>query len=434
VTPAIPESLAPEAHAPSLSPPLSAAPHAVQQPAGPEPIPFVDLKAQMRSMRAEIDAAIAGVLDSCHFTLGPEVEAFEQEFAAYCQRPFGVAVNTGTSALHLALLAAGVGPGDEVITVPFTFVATASAIDYTGARPVFVDIDPATLTMDPRALEAAITPRTRAILPVHLYGLMADMDAIGEIARRHGLVVVEDAAQAHGAELHGRRAGSFGHLACFSFYPGKNLGACGEGGMVVTGDADLARRVRLLRDWGAPQKYHHEIKGYNFRMEAIQGAVLRAKLRHLPAWTEARARVAARYDELLKGTSVRAQATPTGYRHVHHVYAVRTPAREAWQHALARQGVSTGIHYPKPIHLLPAFRELGGRRGQFPHAEAAAQTVLSLPMYAELADAQVQRVGQAVRALALAEVPVVSRAAAAASRGTWAGVPAAAGVGHAGAA
>ncbi len=215
-------------------------------PASSTPVPFVDLQAQMRSIRAEVDAAIAGVLDSCQFTLGPEVTAFEEEFAAYCQRRHGVAVNTGTSALHLALLAAGIGPGDEVITVPFTFVATASAIDYTGATPVFVDIDPRTLTMDPRAIEAAITPRTRAILPVHLYGLMADMQAIRAVASRHGLVVIEDAAQAHGAERDGKRAGSYGHMGCFSFYPGKNLGAVGEGGMVVTDDADLARRIRLV--------------------------------------------------------------------------------------------------------------------------------------------------------------------------------------------
>ena len=384
-------------------------------PVSPTPVPFVDLQAQMRSIRAEVDAAIAGVLDSCQFTLGPEVTAFEEEFAAYCQRRHGVAVNTGTSALHLSLLAAGIGPGDEVITVPFTFVATASAIDYTGATPVFVDIDPHTLTMDPRAIEAAITPRTRAILPVHLYGLMADMAAIRAVASRHGLVVIEDAAQAHGAERDGRRAGSHGHMGCFSFYPGKNLGAVGEGGMVVTDDADLARRVRLLRDWGAPQKYHHEIKGYNFRMEAIQGAVLRVKLRHLEAWTEARRRAAAQYDAAFAGTELPAQMTPPNCRHVRHVYAVRSPSREAWQHALAREGIHTGIHYPKPIHLLPAFRELGGRPGQFPHAEAAARSVLSLPMYAELTAEQVQRVADAVRGLAHQEVRHMAVAAPAAA-------------------
>jgi dTDP-4-amino-4,6-dideoxygalactose transaminase len=278
-------------------------------------IPFVDLKAQMRTIRAEVDAAIGRVLDSCHFTLGPEVAAFESEFAELCRRQEGVAVNTGTSALHLALLAAGIGPGDEVVTVPFTFVATVSAIDYTGARPVFVDIDPATLTMDPQALEAAITPRTRAIMPVHLYGMTADMDPILAVARRHGLLVIEDAAQAHAAAYRGRPAGSLGDMACFSFYPGKTLGACGEGGMVVTDDPNWARRLRMLRDWGAEQKYHHVVKGYNFRMEAIQGAVLRAKLPHLQAWTEARRRAAAGYDALLAASGLPAQAVPADRHH-----------------------------------------------------------------------------------------------------------------------
>jgi dTDP-4-amino-4,6-dideoxygalactose transaminase len=251
-------------------------------------IPFVDLAAQYREIRDEVHAAIQGVLESTQFVLGKEVAAFEEEFAAYCDVEHGIGVNTGTSALHLALLAAGIGRGDEVITVPFTFVATVAAIDYTGARPVFVDIDPATFTMDPAAIEAAITERTRAILPVHLYGQPADMDPILEIARRHGLLVIEDACQAHGAEYRGQRVGGIGDLGCFSFYPGKNLGAYGEGGMVTTDNADHARRIRMLRDWGAERKYHHELKGFNYRLEGIQGAILRVKLRHLERWTEAR--------------------------------------------------------------------------------------------------------------------------------------------------
>ena len=232
-------------------------------------IPFLDLKAQYLSIKDEVDAAIQGVLNSCQFTLGSEVAAFEAEFAAYCQAAHGVGVNTGTSALHLGLLAAGVGRGDEVITVPFTFVATVSAIDYTGAKPVFVDIDPRTYTMDVNALEAAITPRTKAIIPVHLYGQTVDMDPLLAIAKRHGLIVIEDACQAHGAEYKGRRAGSMGDMGCFSFYPGKNLGAYGEGGMVVTSNPEFARTIRMLRDWGAEKKYHHVMKGYNFRMEGI---------------------------------------------------------------------------------------------------------------------------------------------------------------------
>ena len=250
-------------------------------------IPFVDLKAQYASIKTEVNAAIQGILDSCQFTLGSEVAAFEQEFAAYSQAAYGIGVNTGTSALHLALLAAGVGPGDEVITVPHTFIATASAIDYTGAKPVFVDIDPKTYTMDPTKIEAAITPKTKAIIPVHLYGQPADMDPIMEIARRHKLVVIEDACQAHGAEYKGKRVGSIGDMAAFSFYPGKNLGAYGEGGMVTTSHPEFNKTIRMLRDWGAEKKYHHVLKGYNFRLEGIQGAVLRVKLKYLDQWNPA---------------------------------------------------------------------------------------------------------------------------------------------------
>jgi dTDP-4-amino-4,6-dideoxygalactose transaminase len=363
-------------------------------------IPFVDLKAQYASIKTEVNAAIQGVLDSCQFTLGSEVAAFEEEFAAYCQTAHGIGVNTGTSALHLALLAANIGPGDEVITVPFTFVATVSAIHYTGATPVFVDIDPRTFTMDAGAIEAAITERTKAILPVHLYGQTADMDPILEIARRRGLLVIEDAAQAHGAEYKGRRAGSLGDMGCFSFYPGKNLGAYGEGGMVVTDNADYTRTIRMLRDWGAEKKYQHVLKGYNYRMEGIQGAVLRVKLRHLETWTEARRAAAVRYDSLLAECGVATPEAMTYARHVYHVYAIRSSHRQQWQEALHAQGIQTGIHYPIPIHLLPAFADLGYKAGQFPHSEQAANEVLSLPMFAELTAEQCEVVSHAVRSLA----------------------------------
>ena len=365
-------------------------------------IPFVDLKAQYRSIKPEVTAAIAGVLESCEFTLGSEVAAFEEEFAAYCRAEHGVGVNSGTSALHLALLAAGVGPGDEVITVPFTFLATVSAIDYTGARPVFVDVDPRTLTMDPAALEAAITPRTRAVIPVHLYGRPADMDPIVAIARRHGLVVIEDAAQAHGADYKGRRVGTLGDMACFSFYPGKNLGAYGEGGLVVTDSPEYTRTLRMLRDWGAEKKYEHVLKGYNYRMEGIQGAVLRVKLRHLDDWTEARRAAAARYDELLVDSGVETPPPAPDARHVYHIYAVRTASRQAWQDALQQQGIQTGVHYPVPVHLQPAFADLGYRAGQFPASERAAKEVLSLPMFPELSAEQCETVCGAVRRLAQA--------------------------------
>ncbi len=366
-------------------------------------IPFLDLKAQYQTIKDEVGPAIQGVLESCEFSLGSEVLAFEKEFAAYSGAAYGIGVNTGTSAIHLALLAAGIGPGDEVITVPFTFVATVAAIENAGATPVLVDIDPRTFTLDVAQLQAAITPRTRAIVPVHLYGHPADMDPILAIARGAGVVVIEDAAQAHGAEYHGRRAGSMGAMACFSFYPGKNLGAYGEGGMVVTSDAEYARTLRMLRDWGAEKKYHHVMKGYNFRLDGMQGAVLRVKLRHLEAWTEARRRVAGRYDALLAGAGVATPVAMPWARHVYHVYAIRTPERAAWQSALLAAGVHTGIHYPTPVHLLPAYANLGGVAGQFPAAEAAANQVLSLPMFPELTDAQIERVAEAVVTVATAE-------------------------------
>ena len=363
-------------------------------------IPFVDLKAQYHSIKSEVDAAIQGVLESCAFTLGPDVVAFEKEFAAYCQSEQGIGVNTGTSALHLALLAAGVGAGDEVITVPFTFVASVAAIHYTGAKAVFVDIDPRTFTMDPAQIEAAITPKTKAIIPVHLYGQMADMDPIMAIARKHKLVVVEDACQAHGAEYKGKRAGSIGDMGAFSFYPGKNLGAYGEGGMVTTSNAEYNRTIRMLRDWGAEKKYHHVLKGYNYRLEGIQGAVLRVKLKYLEKWTEARRTAAARYDRLLAGTGVPTPYAHSHNRHVYHIYAVRTPDRAKWMAELQAKGVSTGIHYPFPVHMLLAYADLGYKEGQFPHSERAANEVLSLPMFPELTSEQIDTVVRAVKEVA----------------------------------
>ncbi len=361
-------------------------------------IPFVDLKAQYRSIKTEIDSAVLAVLDSAQFVLGPAVSAFEEEFAAYCGARFAVGVNTGTSALHLALLAAGVGPGDEVITTPFTFVATVAAIRYTGARPVFVDIDPADFQLDPARVAAAVTPRTKALLPVHLYGRPAPMAPLVAIAERHGLALIEDAAQAHGAEYHGRRVGAIGHMGCFSFYPGKNLGAYGEGGAVTTNDPALARKLRMLRDWGAERKYVHELLGYNYRLEGVQGAVLGVKLRYLEAWTEARRAHAAHYDALLAGSEVVTPAPGVDLRHVYHIYAVRSPERDALQAALHAAEVQTGIHYPLPVHLQPAHADLGYGPGDFPAAELAAAEVLSLPMFPELTEAQVQSVAAAVQA------------------------------------
>jgi dTDP-4-amino-4,6-dideoxygalactose transaminase len=361
-------------------------------------VPYLDLKAQYQSIKPEIDAAIARVLDSCQFVLGSEVAEFEREFSTYCGAAECIALNSGTSALHLALLAAGIGPGDEVITVPFTFVASVAAVLYTGARPVLVDIEPRSFTMDPAAIEAAITPRTKAILPVHLYGQPADMDPIMEIARRRGLMVIEDAAQAHGAKYKGQPVGSIGDMACFSFYPGKNLGAYGEGGAVTTSNPEYARTIRMLRDWGQDRKYHHVLRGFNYRMEGFQGAILRVKLRHLERWTEARRAVVEKYNQLLADSGVERPTEMPWARHVYHVYTLRTADREALQAALQAEGIQTGIHYSVPVHLQPAYADLGYARGSFPQSERAAAEVLSLPLYPEMTDAQLEAVSRVVQA------------------------------------
>ncbi|MEO8098117.1 MAG: DegT/DnrJ/EryC1/StrS family aminotransferase [Acidobacteriota bacterium] len=360
-------------------------------------IPYLDLKAQYKAIKPEVDAAVLSVLDSCEFVLGSEVAKFEEEFAAYSGARFGIGTNSGTSALHLALLAAGVGSGDEVITVPYTFVATTAAIRYTGATPVFVDIDPATYMIDVAQIESRITSRTKAILPVHLYGQPCDMDPILDIARKHKLVVIEDAAQAHGAEYKGRRVGSLGDMAIFSFYPGKNLGAYGEGGMVTTNNPDHAQQIRLLRNWGTEQRYFHVLKGFNYRMEGIQGAVLRVKLKYLEQWTESRRAHAAIYDSLLAGSGVQTPCAAPDRRHVYHVYAIRTPRRQQLTELLQSREIQFGIHYPQPIHLMQAHADLGHKRGDFPVSELVAGEILSLPIFPEMPPHQIETVCATVR-------------------------------------
>ena len=359
-------------------------------------IPFLDLGAQYKAIGAELEAAAIDVMRRGEFVLGSSVAAFEANFAAYCGAKHCVALNTGTSALHLAILALGIGPGDEVITVPMTFVATVAAIRYANATPVFIDIDPESWTMDARQLEAAITPRTKAILPVHMHGRLADMSAILAIAERHGLPVIEDSAQAHGAEALGKRAGTFGSIGCFSFYPGKNLGACGEGGAIVTDDDGYAAVIRQLRDWGQTAKYNHERHGFNYRMDGIQGAILDVKLRHLPEWTNKRRAAAAIYDELLTGSGIATPRRPIGREHVYHVYAIQTPDRDRVQAELKDAGVMTNIHYPRPVHLQKAYADLGYKEGDFPVSEAFAAETLSVPMFPELTEEQVKFVVNAL--------------------------------------
>lgn len=360
-------------------------------------IPLVDLKTQYKSIKPEIDGAISEVVESCQFILGPKVEAFEADFAAYCQSRFALGVNSGTSALHLALLATGVGAGDEVITVSYTFVATVAGILYTGATPVLVDIDPLTCHIDPAKIEAAITPRTKVIMPVHLYGTCADMDPILDIARRHNLIVIEDAAQAQGAEYKGRRAGSMGDLACFSFYPGKNLGAYGEAGAVVTNNEKYVETLKQLRDQGQSAKYLHERVGYNYRLEAIQGAVLGVKLKHLDDWNAARRRHAEVYMRELAGVGVRLLDVSDDYTPVYHIFPLFTEQRDELREHLQRNGISSGIHYPIPVHMQRGFSNLGYADGDLPQTERVCREVLSLPMYPELANETVMQIANAVR-------------------------------------
>ncbi len=361
------------------------------------PIPFLDLQTPHRSLSVEILAAWQRILETAAFVGGAELEGFEREFAAYVRTAHAVGVASGTDALRLALLAMAIRPGDEVITVPHTFIATTEAITQAGGRPVFVDVDRVTGTMDPGKLEAAVTPRTRFLLPVHLYGQPADMTPLLEIARRHDLQVLEDACQAHGAEYLGRRAGSMGRAAAFSFYPGKNLGACGEAGAVTTDHAELAARVRRLRDHGQARKYEHDVEGYNARLDALQAAALRIKLRHLDGWNEARRARARRYGEVLSGSGVEVPVEAPGRKHVYHLYVIRHPERDRLRETLSDAGVGTGLHYPVPLHLQRAYAHLGLGRGAFPESERWASEGLSLPMFPEMTDEQVEQVGEAVR-------------------------------------
>lgn len=357
-------------------------------------IPLVDLKAQYAAIKPDIDAAIARVLTNTSFIGGPEVRAFEEAFAAFqgCKHAVGVA--SGTAAIFLALKALGVGPGDEVITTPHTFIATIEPVEDLGAVPVFVDIDPATYNIDPAKLEAAITPRTKVIMPVHLYGQIAPMNAIMDIARRHNLYVIEDAAQAHGAEYQGKRAGQWGDIACFSFYPGKNLGAYGDGGAITTNDETLARTIAKLRDHGRTSKYAHDVIGYGERLDALQAAILAVKLRHLDDWNAARRQHAAYYNRALQGLAgVVRPALQAEAHHVYHIYCIRVPGdRDAILKALNEREIGAGIHYPLPLHLQQALAHRGGQPGDFPEAEAAAASILSLPMYPELTTDQINRV------------------------------------------
>ena len=363
-------------------------------------VPFLDLKAQYASIKDEIDDAIAQVIDSCAFAGGPFVEKFEQEFAGFCGSKHAVGVGSGTEALWISLLALGIGRGDEVITVPNTFIATAEAISLCGAQPVLVDIDEKSYNMDVSQIETAITERTRAIIPVHLFGQMADMDPIMEIAKRHGLFVIEDACQAHGAEYRGKKAGTIGDAGCFSFYPGKNLGAYGDAGALITNNSELAQKARTLRDHGQIKKYHHDVIGWNSRMDGLQGAVLSVKLEHLTRWNESRRNNAKLYTELLSETGQVITPIETDYaKHVYHVYAIRVKNRDKLITKLSENGINAAIHYPIPVHLQAAYHDLPTNNGGFPKAEMCASEFVSLPMFPELSHAQIMYVTEVIKAI-----------------------------------
>lgn len=359
-------------------------------------VPFFDLKAQYEEMRGEILDALDRVCRNASFILGEEVAEFEQEFARFCETRYCVALNSGTSALHAAVLAVGVGPGDEVITTPNTFIATAEAISYTGAKPVFVDIDPTTANLDPGLVERAITKRTKAIVPVHLYGRPADLHSILEIARRHDLVVVEDACQAHGARYCGKRVGSFGNAGAFSFYPSKNLGACGEGGALVTNDERIAQFVRALRDHGQMKKYVHEFIGHNYRMDGFQGAILRIKLNRLATLIQRRQELAILYRRLLANALLDLPLDNPQDECVYHLFVVYVSDRDRVRAQLENRGVQTAVHYPRPVHLQKAYASLGYEPGSFPHAERACEHVLSLPFFPEISAEQADYVATAL--------------------------------------
>ncbi len=360
-------------------------------------VPFLNLIAAYEDIKDEVLPAIENTLSKGQFVLGPAVAAFEKDFADFCNTKHAIGVNTGTSALHMALLAAGVGDGDEVITVSHTFVATVAAICYAGAKPVLVDIDPVRMTMDPACIEAAITPKTKAIIPVHLYGQTADMQPILDIAKKHNLIVIEDACQAHGATYQGIVAGSMGHMGCFSFYPGKNLGAYGEGGAITTNDDNYVKRAKILRDWGAEVRYKHEEFGFNARLEGIQGTVLGIRLKYLANLNAKRAEIAAIYDKGLQDIELTTPWKDPSSLHVYHIYAVRTPRRNELQTFLQDNDIQTGLHYPIPVHLQKAYKFLGYSKGQLPISEQAASEVLSLPMCPYLNAEQAQYVVEKIK-------------------------------------